>query len=139
MAIVGAHGPRRQFHRDDDLDEDPLEPAVTRRAECPVRRLAAGTAGRGDHAGIGREAMARGKAVDVPDLRPEEQRAKHPNARQTGKLFHDRVAFRRFLHVPVERGDFRVRASCSVSKCSVWVRSTGDSGALATHARPPLP
>ena len=29
MAIVGAHRAGRQLERDDDLDQDPLEPAVT--------------------------------------------------------------------------------------------------------------
>jgi len=47
VSIVGAHGARRQLQGLNDLDENPLEPVITRFVEWAVRRLAAGTARRG--------------------------------------------------------------------------------------------
>ena len=54
MAIVRPHGTGRQFQRDDDLDQDPLEPAIV----AAVRGLAAG-APRGGHT------ARMGRALDV--------------------------------------------------------------------------
>ena len=105
MAIVCPHGTGRQLQRDDDLDQDPLEPAIVRLASAAVRGFASGTPGRWYEPGVRGEFMTRPKPIDRTDLRLDEQRAEHADAGHGRQLLHHRIVRGRALHVAVEARD----------------------------------
>src|SRR4051812_11719988 len=80
--------------RDDDRDENPLEPPVARLAEPTVCGLPAGAARRRHEARVRRELVTRAKAINAADLRLDEERADDADAWHRRELFHRGVPAR---------------------------------------------